>query len=176
MPDPYRALDSDHGNHMSDDEVTRAARSAGMTTMTETLASEPDPVLTAIAASYADLDAIRWRVRLADGTRLFIAGERIQDADSDSRVLRFAMADGTEKTFQRGEWASATDIGGPPGPDLDKIIRRLHLLGLASHLDIINQGSWLQRRDEWIEHERKVATPAELAAAEHNHALRKMGL
>ena len=76
------------------------------------------------------------------------------------------------------ESTSATGLPGKVEPVLDQIIRRLHAFGLASHLDIINQGSWLQAQPEWIESEREhlADDPTALADMERIHALRAMGL
>lgn len=139
-------------------------------------APTPDPVLVALAARNPELDPIRWRVRLADNTRELLAGEKV-DTD-DSRMLRFKMVDGTVREFACGEWTSATAMPGPPGPDLDKIIFRLYMFGLADQHDIINRGAWLQAQPEWIENERDLGADdtAALSDAERFHLLRKSGL
>lgn len=145
-----------------------------MTTSTDSR-PEADPVLVALAARNPEFDDLRWRVRLPDGSRTYIAGEKV---DTDDGSLRFLLDDGTVREFPRGDWASAVGLPGKVEPDLDQIIRRLHLFGLASHLDIINQGSWLQAQPEWIEEERRHLAPGstELADMERIHALRAMGL
>lgn len=144
--------------------------------MTEMLTMpETDPLLRALAAKHPDLDPIRWIVRLPSGARVHVAGDKV--ATDDSRRLVFALDDGTQQVFEHDEWSSAIAAPGKVGPDLDQIIRRLHLFGLADLHDVINQGAWLQAQPEWIERERIVegASALALADAERIHALRKMG-
>jgi hypothetical protein len=136
--------------------------------------SEADPVLVALAAKHPELDAVRWIVRLPDGTVEHIAGDMV--ASGDSRVMMFNLDDGTTRKFGLGEWLSARGTLGTVAPVLNDIIRRLHAFGLADGHDILNQGAWLQAQPEWIAYEREHATPAELADAERIHAVRKMGL
>jgi hypothetical protein len=148
-----------------------------VTTMSDTAertARAADPVLVALAHKHPELDSIRWKVRLRNNRAEFISGDKADPTSSGS--LRFLLDDGTEREFARGEWLSAVAMPGTVEPNLDQIIRRLHLFGLASHLDIINQGAWLQAQPEWIAHERGVASPSELDQSERAHALRRIGL
>ena len=145
-----------------------------MTATTIGAQTEPDPVLVALANRNPELDDLRWRVRLPDGSRAYIAGEKVE---TDDGSLRFVLDDGTVREFPRGDWASATGLPGKVEPVLDQIIRRLHLFGLADDYDVLHQGSWLQAQPEWIEEERRHLAPGstELADMERIHTLRKMG-
>lgn len=138
--------------------------------------SEPDPVLVALAAARPDLDAIRWRVTLPDGSRGFIRGERVEHPDPGT--LLFLDDDGTTQQFGPGEWSGLLAMPGKPAPDLEAIAYRLLIFGLIDNHTYLNRGGWLQAQPEWIAAEREhlADDPAALANAERIHALRKMGL
>lgn len=139
-------------------------------------ATAPDPLLVTLANMNPELDAIRWRVRLADDTRAYIAGEKVET--DDSRVLCFRLDDGTLREFAAGEWTSATGMPGKPEPVLSEIIFRLYMFGEADTHDILNPGSWLIAQPEWIAREREhyKDDPVGLASVENLHFLRSRGL
>lgn len=148
-----------------------------MTTMSDpTGTATPDPVLIALGDAHPELDAIRWRVTLPDGSRGFIRGERI--AHPDPGTLLFLDDDGTTIEFAPGEWTSLLAMPGKPAPDLDAIAYRLLIFGLIDNRTYLNRGGWLQAQPEWIAAERAALAddPAALADAERIHTLRKMGL
>lgn len=133
-------------------------------------------VLVTLADMNPELDPIRWRVTLSNGSREYIAATQIEDGDR--RALRFAMDDGTTREFVAGEWNSMVGMPGKPEPVLSQIIFRLFMFGEADQHDILNPGSWLQSQPEWIESEREhyKDDPVGLATMERIHFLRSRGL
>lgn len=135
---------------------------------------DPDPVLVALADAHPELDAIRWRITLPDGSRGFIRGERIEHPDT--ATLLFLDDDGTTIEFAPGEWTSLLAMPGKPAPELDAIAYRLLIFGLIDNHAYLNRGGWLQAQPEWIAAERVALAddPAALATMEDIHRLRRM--
>lgn len=139
-------------------------------------AVQADPALAALANAHPELDAIRWRVTLADGSRGFIRGDRIEHPDPGT--LLFLDDDGTTQEFAPGEWRSLLAMPGKPAPTLDAIAYRLLIFGLIDNRTYLNRGGWLQAQPEWIAAERAALAddPKTLAVMEDIHRLRQMGL
>ena len=136
----------------------------------------PSPVLVALANAHPELDDIRWRVTLPDGSRGFIRGKRIRTVDA--RALRFLCDDGTTQEFKAGEWHSLLAMPAKPAPDLEAIAHRLLIFDLIDNRTYLNRGGWLQAQPEWIAAEREALAdnPAALADMENIHRLRRAGL
>lgn len=137
-------------------------------------AADPDQVLVALADAHPDLDAIRWRLTLADGSRGFIRGDRIEHPDPGA--LLFRNDDGTTQEFAPGEWSALLAMPGKPAPELEAIAYRLLIFGLIDNHAYLNRGGWLQAQPEWIAAERDALAddPAALATMEDIHRLRRM--